>query len=191
MKALPPDVEEYLKELKLGLAPLGAPDRDEIVAEVRTHFEDRLAQGRAHVLAGFLPAESYAASFLAERSLASALAEGTPWALSRSLWIGRVERAFSLAAAIPLGLLQLCAASLVVLGALKPLVYERIGLWLGPRGGFNIGFLSDPGARDVLGWWTVPLFIGGGALIFILAHRAQTALVRRRLRQVRLASVPR
>jgi uncharacterized membrane protein len=191
MKALPPDVEDYLKDLKLGLAPLGSPDREEILAEVRSHFEERLAQGRARVLDGFLPAERYAASFLAERSLASALAEGTPWALSRSLWIGRVERAFALAAAVPLGLLQLCAVTLVVLGALKPLFFERIGLWLGPQDRFALGYLSDPGARELLGWWVVPLFIGGGALIFILAHRAQTALARRRLRLVRAASVPR
>jgi uncharacterized membrane protein len=191
MKALPSDVEDYLRELKLGLAPLGSPDRDEILAEVRSHFEERLAQGRARVLDGFLSAERYAASFLAERSLASALAEGTPWALSRSLWIGRVERAFALAAAVPLGLLQLCAVALVLLGALKPLFFERIGLWLGPQGRFALGFLSDPQAHELLGWWAVPLFIGGGALVLILAHRAQMALARRRLRRVRAASVPR
>ena len=191
MRALPRDVEDYLKELKLGLAPLGSPDREEILAEVRGHFDERLAQGRTRVLDGFLPAERYAACFLAERTLASALAEGTPWALSRSLWIGRVERVFSLAAAVPLGLLQLAAATLVVLGALKPLFFERIGLWLGPHGGFALGYMSDPGARELLGWWAIPLFIGGGALIFLLAHRAQTALARRRLRQVRAASVPR
>jgi uncharacterized membrane protein len=190
MTALPPDVERYVRELRLGLAPLGPADRDEIVAELRSHFQERLAQGRADVLAGFLPAERYAATFLAERSLASALAEGTPWAVSRSLWVGRVARAASLAAAVPLGLVQLCAACLVVLGALKPVVYDRIGLWIGAPGRFALGYLGEPEAREVLGWWTVPLFIGIGALLFLLAHRAQVGLARRRLRQVRLAGVP-
>jgi len=187
MRPLPPDVERYLRELKVALAPLGA-DRDEIVAELRTHFADRLVEGRTEVLAGFLPAERYAAAFLAERTLVSALVAGTPWALSRSLWFGRIERMISVCAAVPLGLLQLCMATLVVLGALKPLLDDRIGLWVGPGGHVALGFVSDPGARELLGWWAVPLFIIGGGLVFLLAYRAQTALARWRLHRVRAAT---
>jgi uncharacterized membrane protein len=187
MTPLPPDVERYLKELRLALSPLGTEERDEIAAELRTHFEERIAQGRGELLSDFPSAESYAAAFVAERSLVSALVEGTPWAVSRSLWVGRVARAFSLAAAVPLGLVQLCAITLVILGALKPIFSDRIGLWLGPRGTGAIGYLGDPQAHELLGWWGVPLFIGGGALLFVLAHRAQVALARRRLLRVRAA----
>lgn len=188
MTPLPPEIERYLKQLRLGLAPLGAADRDEIVAEVRSHIEERIAQGRTGVLAEFAPAERYAAAFLAERSLMSALAEGTPWALSRSLWTGRILRALSIAAAVPLGLVQLCSAALIVLGALKPLMFDHVGLWVGPRVRFAIGYMSDPGGPELLGWWAMPLFIVGGALLFTAAYHGQTALARHRLNQVRAAS---
>ena len=191
MTPLPPDVEHYLKELRLALSPLGADERDEIVAEVRTHFADRIAQNRGDVLAGFLTAESYAAAFVAERGLVSGLVAGTPWAVSRSLWVGRFQRALSVAAAVPLGLLQLGAIALVVLGALKPLFFDRIGLWVGPHGTAAIGYLSDPSSRELLGWWAVPVFIAGGTLLFLAIHRAQVALARHRLRRVRAASAPR
>ena len=152
MTPLTPDVEHYLKELRLALSPLAGDERDEIVAEVRSHLADRLAQNRGDVLAGFMTAESYAAAFVAERSLVSGLVVGTPWALSRSLWVGRFERVLSVAVAVPLGLLQLCAVTLAVLGALKPLFFDRIGLWIGPHGAAAIGYLSDPGSRELLGW---------------------------------------
>jgi uncharacterized membrane protein len=187
MTPLPRDVEDYLKELRLALSPLGGAERDEIVAEVRTHFADRIAQGRGELLAEFPSAESYAAAFVAERSLVAALVEGTPWALSRALWVGRVQRAFSLAAAVPLGLVQLCAITLVILGALKPVVFDHIGLWRGPRGLAVLGYASDPEGHEILGWWGIPVFILGGALLFVLAHRAQVALARRRLRRIRTA----
>jgi hypothetical protein len=188
MTALPPDIERYLKQLRLGLAPLDAADRDEIVAEVRAHFAERLAQGHDRVLEQFAPPERYAAAFLAERSLISALAEGTPWVLHRSLWTGRILRIASIVAAVPLALIQLGSAALVVLGAMKPLVFDHIGLWCAPHRKFALGYLSDPDSQELLGWWGMPVFIAGGALLFAAAYQAQTALARRRLSQVRVAS---
>lgn len=184
---LSPEIEHYLKQLRLGLAPLDAADRDEIVAEVRGHFAERLAQGHDHVLEQFAPAEHYAAAFLAERSLTSALAEGTPWVLHRSLWTGRILRVATLVAAVPLALVQLVGVALVVLGALKPLMFDKIGLWIGPHHVFALGYVSDPDSHELLGWWGVPVFILGGALVFIAAYQAQTALARRRLSRVRRA----
>jgi hypothetical protein len=114
-----------------------------------------------------------------------ALVEGTPWVLSRSPWIGRIERAFSLAAAVPVALAQLCAITLMLLGAVKPIFSEDIGLWHGPNGTWVLGYLSDPRARELLGWSAVPLFIVAGSLVFFATYRVQVALARRRLRRVR------
>jgi uncharacterized membrane protein len=185
MNPIPSDAERYLRELRQALLPLASAERDEIVAEVRSHLADRIAQGRGDVLADFPPAERYAAAFVAERNLVAALVEGTPWQLSRALWIGRIERTFSLAAAIPVAMVQLCAIGLMVLGALKPIFFDQIGLWRGPGGTWAIGYLSDPRARELLGWSAVPLFIVAGSLTLFAAHRVQVALARRRLRRVR------
>jgi uncharacterized membrane protein len=185
MTPIPTEAERYLYELRRALSPLASAERDEIVAEVRSHLAERLSQGRGDVLAAFPPAESYAAAFVAERSLVAALVEGTPWLLSRSLWIGRIERAFSLMAAVPVALVQLFAVTLTVLGALKPIFSDQIGLWRGTNGAWAIGYMSDPRARELLGWSAVPLFIVTGSLVFFAAYRVQVALARRRLRRVR------
>lgn len=181
--ALPTEAERYLAQLRMALSPLGEAEREEIVAEVRSHLLDRVASGKGALLDGFDAPETYAAEFLAERSLRGALAQGTSWALGRALLIGARDSLLALFVLLPLVVMQLAGACLVVLAALKPFLPHQIGMFEGPRG-FALGFVSpEPlDARELLGWWAIPAFIVGGALLFLASNRALRALARWRLR---------
>ncbi len=137
------DAEDYLRRLRGCLSTLEANERDEIVAEVRAHFAERLAQGHANVVTKFDPPETYAGSFIEESSLSRAVARGSSLALGKALLLGLQRGAETLLVVVPLVLVQVSAFVLLVLGVLKPFFFENIGVYV--RGGaFTLGFVSDP-----------------------------------------------
>src|SRR6185503_2746085 len=81
-----------------------------------------------------------------------------------------------------LGIVGYATGGSLMLSALAKIITpDRIGAWVG-GGHFSIGTVSDPGARDVLGWWLVPLGLAVGALIVF----ATTRLLRWTLRFARI-----
>ncbi len=178
-----PDIQQYLRRLRAGLGSLPADERDEIVAELRSHIEERVAQGQRSVLDDLGSPEDYATSFVAEHALSGALARGTSFALGRALLTGLRESFFGMLV-VPLLALQLAAATLVVVGALKPILPSRIGVFLDALDhvhaiGLLVGDLG--GLHEVLGGWAILAFIGPGVLLLWAGNRALRALARARL----------
>ena len=62
-------------------------------------------------------------------------------------------------------------AALALAGLLKIFAPSQIGAWVGPHAIFDIGVNSDPAARDVLGWWLVPIGLVGGPALVIATTR--------------------
>jgi len=190
MRALPTEAEQFLRKLSAALAGLPSADRDDIVAEIRSHLAERAARGEADLVAPFGPPEAYAASFLQERALAGALARGSSWALGRALASG-ARRAGGWYAVLVLAILHLYGIGLVAMAALKPLFPANVGMFVGD-GKFGLGAHFGPeaeykysGTREVLGWWAIPIFLVAGALILHAANWALRHLARRRLVQLR------
>lgn len=183
--ALDPATRTWLRRLRFGLAALPAEEREEIVAEVAGHLAERGAQGVADPLEGFDDPETYAAVFVAERALAGALAGGGSLALARSLLNGRLVGGLTWLAVVPLVVMQLFALGLLVAAALKPFMPGHVGLFVGSAGHFQaLGAYRGPlprGVREILGWWTVPLFVGVGTALLVAGMRGMRALARRRL----------
>ena len=157
MSELPREAEAFLRDLKRHLSPLPDAERRDIVAEIRSHLEDRAAQGAGELLAPFGTPEAYAGAFLEQRALSSALARGSSWAIGRAL-LGGARRVGWWYAVIALGLVQLLGAVFLVLSALKIVLPGMVGLFIGPRTFFLGMRLPAPGATEVLGWWAIPLF---------------------------------
>jgi uncharacterized membrane protein len=185
--ALPSEAERYLKELGQGLASLPPTERAEILAELRAHLAERAARGGAP-LAGFEPAETLAASFLSERALRGALAQGGAVALGRALLAAGRESVLALLGFLPLLLLQLAGLVCLAVAVLKPFMADRVGLWVGP-GNFHVGVnvAGRPELHEVLGWWGIPVLAVTGALLSWASTRAMRALARRRLAAIRTA----
>jgi hypothetical protein len=72
--------------------------------------------------------------------------------------------------------------ALIVGGLGKIIAPNHIGAWAGPHTIFDIGVNNDPTARDVLGWWLVPVGLASGASLVL----ATTRLLRWTLRFARI-----
>ena len=174
--------DHYLRKLRQGLASLPVAEREDILAELRSHLSERQDQG-GDPLAGFDPPEKFAAEFVAEYALRGALAQGTSWALGRALLIAGRDGALALLALLPLLILQLSAAGLLLAAVLKPFLPDHVGLWVG-GGRFYAGIVgqANGATHEVLGWWGILVFAVVGGLLFWLSNRAMLALARWRLR---------
>jgi uncharacterized membrane protein len=187
MELLPKEAEEFLRQLRQGLASLPQAERQEIVEEIRSHLRDRQAAGEP-LLAGFEDAQTYASRFVSETALRGALAGGSSLDLGKALLTGARTGLVMLLAVVPLTVVQLIGAGLIISGALKPFMPSQVGLFLDGAGRFvalgaHAGELT--GAREVLGFWAMPLFLGAGILLLFAGNRALRALARRRLQAAR------
>jgi hypothetical protein len=186
--SLPEPAERYLRDLDRALVLLPREEREEIVSEIRSHLEDRVAQGAADVLAGFQGASEYAAAFLQEGALRGALARGSSWSIGRAL----VSGARSLSwwyVVIVLGLLHVYGIAFLVLAALKPIFPGHVGLFVGNHH-LTLGALGGDDleqAREVLGWWAVPVFVVVGTATLWGANWILRVLGRWRLGRLRSA----
>lgn len=179
--SLPQDAEQFLKSVRQGLSRVDEKEREEIVNELRTHLLDRQAQGKADLLEGFDAPEVLASAFVSELALRGALARGTSWAMGRALLFAARDSALVLLIVFPLILLQLCGAGFIALGVLKPVIPQRIGLWVG-AGNLTLGFTDpSPGVHEVLGWWAIPVLLVVGLIVLWSSNRAMRAVIRWRL----------
>lgn len=184
MSELPREAERFLRDLERHLSPLPEAERRDAVAEIRSHLEDRAAEGATDLLAPFGRAEDYAAAFLQERALAGALAGGSSWAIGRALLAGARRLAWWYAVAA-LWVVQVFGASMLALSIVKLFLPKAVGVFVGPHR-FTIGALvGDVSAVEVLGWWAAPVFFIGGVLAMWSAHWFLRTLASWRLSRIR------
>ena len=167
-------VDAYLEKVRKGLAGLSREATREIVDELRSHIVEKTAWGGdvaavEPVLAALGRPEELAAQYMADELLARAANSRSPVLLLRALL-----RWASLSAAglfVTIGCLAgyLLGASFALCAILKPLHPHAAGLWrlAGDPDAYSLrlGFGDVPaGARELLGWWIVPLglLIGAG-----------------------------
>jgi uncharacterized membrane protein len=191
---LPKRAERFLRDLGSALSKVPAAERDEIVAEIRSHLEDRLSQGASDILAGFSDPGAYAAAFMQERALASAVAQGTSWAIGGALLRGARTLGWWYTVLV-LGLLHVYGLVFLALALAKPIFPRNVGLFVHRRpsgtalsfGGIFGEDLSD--TTEILGWWAIPILVLLGVLALWGANRTLRALGRWRLKRIRQSRV--
>lgn len=173
-------VTQYLRQLERGLRTLPETERTAIVAEIRSHIEDRTAATGNPVfdtLDSLGDPVELARSYLDQYKLEDAVvrsAHGT-------LLITILERAGRSVAAGALGLcaltLYLCSIAFAAMAVLKPIIPQQVGMWTGPH--LNAFAILDgappPGTVEHLGYALIPVAIILGVLSF-LGGRALTRL---------------
>ena len=177
------EAEKFLEQFDFALGALHAEQRQDLVRELRSHFEDR---PHTHIAETFGSPEAYAASFVTEQRLSAALARPWPWRIFGAL-LGTVRDATLFFAVLFIGSFELTGLAFIVCGALKPIYPQDIGTFFTDDGKFiAIGSIAPAaGTHEVLGYWAVPLFIAVGALVFYVSHRILVGIVRWRLRLLR------
>ncbi len=175
--ALQRKIDAYLAELRRCLGELPPEEVHDILQEIRGHIleraeaageltEDRLVEilkalGRPQEIAPLYQADSVVAKARASLSPRLVLRGIHRWSLV-SFWgfvlfiVGVVGYALGF--------------SLIVSAVAKIFSPHTVGAWLSP-GSFNIGTNSDPAAREVLGWWLLPVGIVSGVLIVLVTTR--------------------
>ena len=184
-------IERYLLRLRTALGRLPDAEKAEILSDIRNHIEERLAsssEGHAEIVAQTIAAlgspESLAASYHRERLMARASASGAPPALLDATfqWALTGLRGFLAFLALLFG--YSLGLGFLACALLKPFLPEHIGLWMDPPF-FSLGYIAPSirGARELLGWWIVPIGYTIGPLALIWTTRLVQWLISQRRSQ--------
>lgn len=183
--------EAYLNRLRRYLHAVSDQDAREIIEELRSHIAERVATtgtGVEAVLAALGSPEELARDYATDALLARAEISPFPVGILSSLfaWASLTITGLSVLLASIMG--YLLGTLLILPAVLKPFHPQNAGLWafrdstgdltfslrlgLGSGGG-------TAGARDVLGWWFVPIGLMMGFCLVILTTRLALWCVRR------------
>ena len=184
-------IEAYLNRLRRYLHTVTDQDAREIIEELRSHILERVATtstGVEAVLAALGSPEELARDYVTDALLARAEISRSPVGTLSSLfhWASLSITGLSVLLASIMG--YLLGALLILPAVLKPFHPQNAGLWafrdstgdltLSLRLGLGTGG-GTPRARDVLGWWFVPLGLAMGCCLVMLTTRAALWCVRR------------
>lgn len=153
------EMETWLRRVKWALACLPDAERDDIVAEIREHLLERVAQGAqaSAVLAEFGRPEGYARQFIDEREVS--FAAGSRHNLPMlGVVVSRAHRsavaAIALLATAGLATVAFVAVLTAIIKIFDPL---HAGLWQGGKELF-LGVVDNSGtSHELLGNWIYPL----------------------------------
>lgn len=172
-------LEAYIAKLERALRSLAADERQAIIAEIKSHIDDRtMSTGMplADTLDKLGDPLELAQAYLDQRKLEDAVvhsAHGT-------LLITILERAGRSLAAALIGLgavtFYLCSIVFAAMAVLKPILPQQVGLWSGPNlHAFAILDHAPTNATEHLGYGIIPISLVLGVLSFLIG-RALTRL---------------
>lgn len=174
-------LEKYLRDLQAGLHGLPAEEARETVAEIRSHIVDSASES------GQLSTEAVEATLnrlgsareLASRYAMQSMAARAHTSGSHFLALKTVYRwaklSFAGFVAFVVSVLGYATAAVFAYAALaKPFAPHRVGLWRLPDPhdfSISLGAVDQPGARELLGWWIIPVCLALASAFFFLTQR--------------------
>ena len=181
-------IDAYVAELKRCLGELPADEVHDILQEIRGHILERaessgeLTEERlVSILKALGRPEEIAPLYQVDSVVAKGRVSLSPRAVLRAIHRWSLVSVWGLVLFV-LGLAGYATGFSLMLSSLCKIVAPHsIGAWVG-SGHFNIGTTADPAARDVLGWWLVPIGLSVGALTVL----GTTRLLRWTLRFARI-----
>ncbi|MGC9972408.1 MAG: hypothetical protein ABSE56_17640 [Bryobacteraceae bacterium] len=181
-------MEYYLGRLRRSMEGFPAAEREEIVAEIRSHITERsLVDGVVdprrvrETLEALGRPEEIASQYRTDALLTRAAGSHSPWVLLRATlrWAMLGAKGFGIFMIAVTGYTM--AAAFFVCAILKPFFPDNIGLWVGPSTGFSMGFRTahDGPASELLGHWLPLVAMVLGLLAIMGTTHALRALIRR------------
>jgi uncharacterized membrane protein len=182
-------IDAYLAELRRCLGELPPQEVNEILQEIRGHiFERAEASGElteervVAILKALGRPDEIAPLYHVDSVVARARASFSPRAVMRGIHRWSMVSFWGFVLFV-LGIVGYATGFALILAGLgKIIAPSHVGAWVGPHTIFDIGVNNDPAARDVLGWWLVPVGLAGGAALVV----ATTRLLRWTLRYARI-----
>lgn len=186
--ALQKRIDSYLAELRRCLGELPPEEVHDILQEIRGHILER-AEATGELTEEHLVAilkalgrpEEIAPLYQVDSVVAKARVSISPRLVMRGIRRWSSVSAWGLVLFV-LGVVGYAAGFSLMLSALAKIISpDKVGAWL-HGGSFSIGTTSDPAARDVLGWWLVPVGLAAGSFVVF----GTTRLLRWTLRFARI-----
>lgn len=93
---------------------------------------------------------------------------GHPVTIALGLWHALFTGTREALLATAFGLGYAVVIGLMVLALLKPVLFRNVGLVRDPVGQLSLGTVTEySGSTEVLGWWTIPIGLGLGAVLYL------------------------
>ena len=186
------EIDGYLERLRPALSALPAAQADDIVKELRSHLIDTAEvdnqldpQRVADAIARLGDPATLASAYLMDNLALRAQTTRSPLLLLRlvALWATRSLEGIGALVVAFFGY----GTALIGLGCalLKPFTPDRIGLWIRQVApddiSYQLGRVSAPpaDARELLGWYIIPLGLVVGAIAFAATTRYLLGKVRK------------
>jgi uncharacterized membrane protein len=183
-------IDSYLAELRRCLGELPQEEVHDILQEIRGHILER-AQASGELteerLVAILKAlgrpEEIAPLYQVDSVVAKARSSLSPRVVMRGIQRWSVVSGWGLVLFV-LGIVGYSTGFSLMLSAIAKVISPHaVGAWVTQGSfNFNIGTNSSPNARDVLGWWLVPVGLAVGTLVVF----GTTRLLRWTLRFARI-----
>jgi uncharacterized membrane protein len=184
-------LDSYLQKVRAGLRGLPATEAEEIVRELRSHILDRAGSagelpesGVAAALVKLGDPEDLAAQYTTENLMARAERTRSPWLILRGIfrWASLSFAGFFVFLGALIG--YATAFAFLFCAVAKPFAPKTIGLWIRDTSlssfSASLGTVNaNAGAREVLGWWIIPIGMAVGVALFLLTTRFGLWSIRR------------
>jgi hypothetical protein len=174
-------IDAYVGKIERALHALSREQRRDIVEELKSHIREAaggatldVAQVTAAIERLGRP-QQLASMYLAENLTKRAADERTPWLIVRACarWAKLSVTGFFVLLGCLVG--YGFAAGWFLAAIAKPFRPDRIGLWhlVDPTDNlsFSLGAVDQPGARELLGWWLIPIGLALALLFAFLTTR--------------------
>ena len=176
---------DFLRRLRWSLSPLPQLDIDDIVAETRSHVEDRIEAGASldDALAGIGDPALYAGRFVREHSAAKAMSTRGANALVSALLANAAGNVLAIATLAVIFVMWAFVLLVCLVAVTKIFHPDTVGLWSGGDM-FFLGIIDDPStARELLGVWIFPLAFALLVFAILVTRRLALWALRRLVRE--------
>ncbi|HTO86164.1 MAG TPA: DUF1700 domain-containing protein [Thermoanaerobaculia bacterium] len=171
-------IDAYLAELRRSLGELPESEVQEILREIRSHILDRaeasgeLTEERlVAILKALGRPDEIAPMYQVDAVVAKARASLSPRVVMRGIQRWSMVSVWGFVLFVT-GVVGYAVGFALILGGIgKIIAPHQVGAEVGPHAIFDIGINNDPSARDVLGWWLVPVGLAGGTALVVATTR--------------------
>lgn len=180
--------DAYFAEVDVLLARAGA-DAAELRDDLQAHVVDAMAASSGVSELERLDAAlsrlgrpmNYLRPLLADELIERGTRTYSPVTIARGISYAIMAGSRRAVIALIFGLGYLFLAAFAAMAVLKPLWGEHVGMFRNADGTISAGIVArTDGARELLGWWTIPIALVLAALLYVLLTKGLRAVRRRR-----------